>query len=694
MDRKPLGEVRDTIQKLVSQGASMAEVDTVVRSFGYTDKEIRTGLEDKGGAGPGIRAAAGLKMTPEGKADFLRSRLGAENVAITRDGTIGFRTAPDQPFQMFDEQAFSLGDVADVSGAALQAAPAIGATVATANPVAAAAGGLAGNLLRQSVSAAMPGDDRMTASQRGLSAALDAGLAGAAQYGSNRLFGLRDAVRPHNVYAGRLGSLSNTRDAQAGRAAAQAVGEPLTIGQETGSRTMLLMEGLARRAPFSAEKVAQKDLAQAEAIKNRFGSIIESVYRGGDVGAEQAGAIVTRAYNGAVSGARSARSRQAAIDFGRVDQLSGGAPVFGLSNTVRALDELIKEFDVPALKNDTTQKTVRWLMQERQRIARRPPMPDPSRLPGPANPNLAMTGNQFQSLLSHYGKAATGTGRVIPDLKDANVDKMIAARIFGALNDDLEAAATGGGIAENVAQALSAARSNWKTASGQIDEMTSTALGRMLGGKIEPAPEAIADKFSTMKPSHVRQVMGVLESADPSAANAIRAHYLGRILERSFAPMERARAGAPEILSPNRLGTQVGKVGERARMMEIVGPRVTKDIDELMEYAGRVADRAGTDGSPTAPLLMALEAVKSGSAAIVMTPGAMIASILTVGAPIKVANAMTNPATRQAMLTLKRSPKWQKSSLAAATYLGALVEKDGWLGSLQEQGQGQPESTQ
>ena len=159
-----------------------------------------TGIDTTTGAPFWQRAAAGVKTTPEGKTSYLESVYGKGSVITRPDGEVAYLNPGTGRWTQFDEKGAGWGDIADFSGDAIEQVPRIAATAFppakafSMTPGGAAIFSGAGNLFRQTVSGALPGEDYP---QGGLSevggrlsdAALSAGTGGLGQKGANITFG-------------------------------------------------------------------------------------------------------------------------------------------------------------------------------------------------------------------------------------------------------------------------------------------------------------------------------------------------------------------------------------------------------------------------------------------------------------------------------------------------------------------------
>jgi hypothetical protein len=87
----------------------------------------------------------------------------------------------------------------------------------------------------------------------------------------------------------------------------------------------------------------------------------------------------------------------------------------------------------------------------------------------------------------------------------------------------------------------------------------------------------------------------------------------------------------------------------------------------------RLAERAGTEGSPTAPLMQAFDAIKS---MFTINPVAMASGAAAMVAPRKASDALLTPEGRRAIVQLSTTNPGTKNFVAAATYLGAIGKKN------------------
>ena len=612
------------------------------------------------------RAGAALKITPEGKQGFLESRLGP---TVQERPGIGY-TYRDQGGreQAVDEFGPDIGDVADVAGAVMTAAPTLAQR--TGNPFLAAILAGSGSALRQGVAAMLPGDEDLSIADRAGMIMTDAMMAGGMQGAINKGAQLFDKARPRNIVARHVQKAENTPFAQRGRELQKEVGVRFSPGQATGSGGVITVQGVARRHPVSEDRVAAFDLRNLDLAKTRLDKLMDSIDKTAR-GSEGAGSVIWTAYDDVIKWARNARRAQAKADFGEVEKLSGGAARISTPELRSTVDKLIQDYTVPG-GGDATSKLVGQLRRLRGELG------------DATNPQ------QMQRLLEVYGKAASGKGQLLHDIDTAQ-QRGIAGQMFGALNRDLDNAAdealqaitatSGGGAraGEEAARALVIARDNYRKASGHLDTLADTIIGRMFNSKGAVAPEAVAGKFLTAHPSQIRTVVKILETSKPDALAAIQRNMIEEAMDASKATVANAGTsggavtGSASIFSPRKFNSWIANQEERLAEVFANQPGALKDLRTINEAMGRLADRAGTDGSPTSPLAWALDIARS---TFSLTLAGMARAGGQIVAPAQLAKIMTTPEGRKALITMTATSSATKARTAAAATLGAIIAKD------------------
>lgn len=634
-------------------------------------------------ADPVTSALAGIKMTPQGVANFLEDRYGAGNVVTDKSGAFYVRPHPESQFIPLNKPGTSVSDFTGLIGEAIQMLPIGGAALATAKHGAKAfiganaAAGAIGNLQRQGASALLPGSEEMSLQDRMGSVAFDAALGGATAGAVRTGAALYDRLRLRNIYARQAGATGPngqvTPYAAESDRIEQYLGEAFMPGQRSGTRGLLTLEGVARRHPGKAgDIIAAKDQRLLDAAMGNMENMLARWNKGGVADAETFGNRIQSNFDQALKAALNIRQGQAVKDFRVLDTAVARRAVFPVNSTWNALDDLVKEYDIEGAAGDATKSMVRQLRGLRDAV---------SGQNGSVRKKSAL---EMQRLLSSWGRHAAGITKPF-DKIDAAEQKRIAARVFGALSDDLDAAASAPGTLAGIinrgqeaqaAQALKLARDNYRLNSQAIDEIRKTTIGQYLGNRRpeQITPELVAQFVERMKPSQMRQTMRILQTADPDLVDATKAHLLQGLIDKSLPADEAVQAalgaGAKvEAWSPARFLTEARK----SSISEILTPAEKYEMSLLAGGMKRLANRAGTEGSPTAPLMWGYEIVKGlGSAAAgldMISTARILGSVL---APQKFAEAITNDKKRKALMTLTLTKPSTKAAMQSLAALGAL----------------------
>ncbi|WP_448208585.1 hypothetical protein [Azospirillum sp. sgz302134] len=606
------------------------------------------------------RAVAGIKMTPEGQAGFYEHNFGKGNVVTDPSGSMFIVDHERKQVFPVNKPGLNLNDAADVSGMALQALPTFAAGT---NPLTAGAAAGFGNVVRQGASALLPGDDQMSLGQRAGSLALDSALGAGTQFGANKLFGkVVDGVRPSNVAARYIDKAEQTPFGQQGRALEDLVGEPYTPGQRTGSRTLLTVEGMFRRNPVTADIMAQHDTHQLNHALGFLNQTLDTAFGPGAVGVEKAGGSVRGAFDLALGRAVNLRRSVAQQDFNVINQATGLEPVIPTNNIVTELDDLISRFDVPG-GGDATASLVGKLKQVRSNF-------EPETIVNPDGTQTTVprkiSGAQLERLLEIYGAAAEGTSSVFKNIDTAQ-QRMIAGRVVDALKRDMNDVLDTGGLPEEVAGALRQARDNYKANSEAIDTLRQSVVGQMLGGPIRPADENIASRIVSLPPSQLRATIDLVNGIDPTAGQQLKRVAFEQAMAKAGVPAGDAPPvtmpdGSTPLWSPKKFATAM----RQSPIWSVMDQNERITFTSVIQHLDRLADRAGTDGSPTAPLQQAWDLVKGGAS------GAVTPFLYALGAR-RLAQAMTDPEGQRALVALTTTQPGTKSFAGALGYFGALT---------------------
>ena len=269
-------------------GATVAEMRELERRYGTSGVDI-----DPRGLPAGYRALSGLAQTGQDKRAIYNKVFGEENVRPI-EGTDKFliRVYRDgKPVDVVDdESAFSMRDLADLTGMVPELATSIATTVkmlpknpaglaATAGTAAAASaagqavGGAKDLGLRYLIGEDL--DAGEIVKRRLPAAAIETGFGTALPYASQKVF---SKLRPSSVSSGAEPvdrAIAKEGSEAAKKLEAEGIPAPLTAGEATGSRGIQEYEALAEKLARITDPTGEIRLAQQEAIKKGQSSLPE-----------------------------------------------------------------------------------------------------------------------------------------------------------------------------------------------------------------------------------------------------------------------------------------------------------------------------------------------------------------------------------------------------------------------------------
>jgi hypothetical protein len=472
---------------------------------------------------------------------------------------------------------------------------------------------------------------------------------------------------PKNMVARRVQKNEASDFARRGKEVSDRTGIPLSLGQQTGDEATLAVEGMAAKNPFSAKEFQQFGARQVGESVQRLNKIMDDITPD-KIGDIRAGTVVHHAFDSAVNGAINVRRAQAAKDFGAVEAAAGDTKVIGTTNLVAKLDDLIARYDVPG-GGDATASLVSRLKALRSSV-----MPTGQAktlvvdvagkaLATEAPAAKALSAAQTNRLLQVYTNTASGKGQIFKDLETGQ-QRLLATELKDALLSDLDAAAqTSQGAA---APLLKAARDNYRANSAAITKLEESVIGKYLGA--DRSPERVADFLRKAKPSELKQTLDIVNKADPAVVPATRRYFIEKAIEEAVLPPSRRNPSSPNFSAAKFIDA----MPEGVKFEVLYGSsNVRGELKLVGEALERIAYRGFTEGSPTAPLLMAWDAVKK-----VFTIQGLAGMPAAVIAPKSVAKAALTPEGRRALVTLGRYDSANQSVVRAAAYLAGLASAE------------------
>ena len=141
------------------------------------------------------------------------------------------------------------------------------------------------------------------------------------------------------------------------------------------------------------------------------------------------------------------------------------------------------------------------------------------------------TGLEMQRMLSKYGSAAKGSGKIFTDVIDKADDLRVSKRLFSALNSDLNQAAKAG---TESGLALKDARDNYARLSKPIRQLEESALYRLFNGKVPKSNDELAAAVMTMKPDKLKGVMQILSKSDPALKARLQRFWVEQHIQKAM----------------------------------------------------------------------------------------------------------------------------------------------------------------
>jgi len=678
-EKKPPEEVKANIRDLVQKGAPEADVDAYVAAEGYSAQELR--------AAPALGTAANPVYNPGREAGFvprlssslasstqervtdLQSQRGTptglppgQSVFTGNDGEIYVHDANSNQIFPLDRPVLNPADIGDIGGdiaqAGIEAIPMGRGATLVKRLGEAAIKGVVGSAGRQAAHEATS-DSSTPLSERLGRVALDVVLAPAAQGVSEIVGGAFDLARnlPARIMSGGAPAKVQRRN-QAAMEMAGAKPLPSNITEGAGAR---LVEGMLERHATTATRMQERKLFNVQASVNNLKRVAVKFGGGQRAAFGVTGDRVVKAYNGAVKQIEDLRRAQADQDFGLVDALNSGAPVFDSRPLVKAIDELIEE-ETGIFSGVGSDAAVEWLKRVRGTV-----MNEEGEVVG-------LTGAQFQRSLQQIGKVAAGKSKPATDLTPAQNTRMGAA-LMGAMTQSMDDAIAIPNLSAEAAKALKTARANYAHFSKSIESLRESTLSSAVGkareladGSVEGSEKVVDYLVSKSRtPSELRAIAKVLDRMDPDLGKQLKAAHLTNALKT---------AGVPSSLAPARTAdtlpiTSVLNDIRKSPVWEVLDRRERYELSQVMNAFDLVLPRGGK--SPTAEQVGILKIFEDVGA--VMRQGSLGAAARlanTVYSMNKLADRVLDDNWRRAIMTIQITSPGTKRWMTAATYLAGI----------------------
>ena len=511
--------------------------------------------------------------------------------------------------------------------------------------------------------------------QAGAGAGLGMGILaagrGAARLGEEIVNAPRRAVNFANSRANRKPIAIEGEDL------AERTGIPLTPGMVSGSRAQTFAENMTRQSIFTADKAMEADIRIADKALEYVRRVSNRVSPNA-AGPDTVGVQIQNTVREAAKRTAARREEVARQQYGAIHQALGGRPIVEYSNTRQVLERIANPGTT--LSGDD----LRAAEQARKLLAQL----------GEGKP---VTLDRAIRDRSSWGRATRGDGSVFSDI-DKTSNRRFAAQLYGAIQDDIRAAAdkldgvTGAGPGlvpagqqmmrpgVGLGDALREADKNYRLYSEALSALEQSPMARLLGDDINVGdflefnsipPETVVKKLGSMAPSELEMTRKFMEQNAPDTWQQYKRLLLDDAIESaSFLP---ASAGVRQI--PLNSGQFIRALGgdkpEKYRKLQATfSADEMRQIDDALNAMRRMGDKFGMNFSGTDPRNEArsvFEAIKSGSGT------AAASTVGELSGMRKVANLMLNADGRRAVIEISRLPPNARRVPALASYLAALA---------------------
>lgn len=469
----------------------------------------------------------------------------------------------------------------------------------------------------------------------------------------NRAGAALEHMLPSNATASVLNAFNAGANksgfAKESEALARQTGVTLTPGQVSGSKTQTMAENAARQSIFSRDIAFEGDRKRVQQLSDYLGRTLDGITKSNSSPAV-AGAQVQGAIKRTVEGLEGVRSKQAARDFGELRKVTQGSLKVEPNNLRAELSEMLTQHgDMGTAQSDALARFAK------------------TQLSGGANSGDL---DKLLMLRQHLSKVSGGQAKISGD----NQDRMIAARMLQAIDDDLEQNAAQ--MPGDVGALLKKANSNYRAMSQQIDSVKSGPLKSLLGddlaGAFEAgayntiAPEKVMERLAGMKPTELGVVRGILEKQQPEAWAVMKRGLLEDAIEKAKA-FPASDGADTAVLRPNVL---VKNMGDAKRLEAVFDPNELSQINAAIGVARRLSDKTGYGFSGTpgqTEVLNLMNRVTDLSA-----KGAASAGGAALGSRA-LARLMTNSDGRAALLELQRLPPQSERFRQLSAKVAALL---------------------
>lgn len=427
------------------------------------------------------------------------------------------------------------------------------------------------------------------------------------------------------------------------------MGVDFTAGELTGNPTAMGIEDALANSARYGGKFAEANQRKTEAIIGKFNETLDKINPESNSRAD-VGNRLGDAYRSTIDSLIKTRSEQGKIDFQSALEGSSDEGSSILSNNLfRELQAIASEGDAKLL----TKSKAHGAMVARKLLNRVSTKTEKG--------NIQSDTISLQDMangLSDFSSEAQRPGSIM-DTAQSAAERRIYARLFGALQKDLDAEIDSPTGSPERAAMLKVARDNFRNQSNQIADIQKNTLGKIIGeadhdsqGNLVISPEKIADRFTKMEPTELKNTLSFLDKNHPDVANIARRY----ILEKSLRQAGEGRGLRGEGTTKEFAKAEFVKNLPDSDTLNILlkDPSAAADIKDVAAALNRMIDYgAQKKGSATAQRTDFLASIAQWS------KGALYRSIVS----DSLAEDLMNPTKRRKMAFEARNIKPQKTKI-------------------------------
>lgn len=493
-----------------------------------------------------------------------------------------------------------------------------------------------------------------------------------------------EEVLPSNFLARTMnyfGERANRQPyAQESEALAARTGIDFTPGMVSGGKAQTAMENMARQSVFSADTAFKADERIATQAVQYVRRVMDRISHD-NLSPQSIGEGVQKTVRDAVEKIAASREQMAARQFGAIRNLVGDKPVVDYSATKKALNDIIGEYgDVIGSDAGKIRAQAQSLLDE---IVQK---------------GEGVSLDAARRARGFYGAAARGKSNLFDNVSP-DLNRRLAAKMYGAISDDLDAAAGRidelAGFGQNMpvqegvqamrpSELLKQANDDYRRHSQLLEAVKNSPLKRLLGDEFNVddfmtintlPPETVIARMGSMKPTELNLVRDFMEKNAPDTWQ----QYKRMLLDDALAAAETVpTSGGANSLPFNASGFIRAIGGDKPEKIEklraIFNPKEMPEVLDAMQAARRLGDKFGANFSGTGPYAEVSQAAQSFVDSI---KNMSIRGIAGAASPVVglngVARMMLNSDGRKALIELAKLPPGAKRANDLAAYLASVA---------------------